>query len=260
MRVLQSVTLLAGMPRAGTAWLYELLNALVVLAGGEDARDIRRRYRLEKVLSAGNAVFAPKLPATAQVLWPYFRGHRYVLKTHISAEAYPRRVVSRRFFHLAVRQGWFLPLYIYRDPRDCILSAYEYGQRREPGVASGRFARMVPDIETGIAWMQRYIQINWRAWTQNYPGILILRYEDLLADYAAQTGRILRYLGIPPTYPGLAATLARFRPGQAAGTSAGMHLHKAQVGRFRAVFTAEQKQACLQAFGQELKEMGYAWE
>jgi len=45
------LTFSVGMPRAGSGWYYNLTHDLVTATGGEDARLIRRRYHLGRVLT-----------------------------------------------------------------------------------------------------------------------------------------------------------------------------------------------------------------
>ena len=43
-----------GMPRAGSGWYYNLTHDLMVAAGFQDGREIRKRYHLESILSEVN--------------------------------------------------------------------------------------------------------------------------------------------------------------------------------------------------------------
>lgn len=49
----------AGMPRAGSGWFYNIMHDLVVAMGGEDAREIRRRFLLQPILTEINCSFGP---------------------------------------------------------------------------------------------------------------------------------------------------------------------------------------------------------
>ena len=253
LKVRHSVLLLAGMPRAGTAWYYSLLNELWITTGAVDARQLRTRYHLERYMSSGNALVSMKLPNLMFGLWPYLRGHTYVIKTHTSPAAYPRRKLSHWFLDSAIRWGWVIPLYIYREPRDVILSAYEFGQR---GIKEGRpnaFSNQVQSIEMGIDWMQKQI-INWRSWT-SYAGVFVVRYEDLLSDYDQQVRRTLDYLHLDARSKQIQVILDKYRPGQT--PQMGTHFYKGVAGRFREKFTQEQNRLILDRYGTDIQEMGY---
>jgi len=247
------VVLLAGMPRAGTAWYYSLLNDLWLSAGATDARMLRTRFHLERFMSSGNALVSMKLPNLLFALWPYFRGHFYVIKTHTSPAAYPRRKVSQWFLRKAIRSGWVLPLYIFRDPRDVILSAYEFGRR---GTEEGRpnaFSRRVKSIEMGIDWMQEQL-VNWKSWT-TYPGVFVTRYEDLLADYDRQAVNTCHYLDLDHRSKPVEEIIEKYRPG--AKPQAGTHFYKGVAGRHRSQFNAKQNRLFLERYRNFISQMGY---
>ena len=43
-----------GMPRAGSGWHYNLVHDLMATTGCDEARDIRSKYGLEKILTEVN--------------------------------------------------------------------------------------------------------------------------------------------------------------------------------------------------------------
>ena len=48
------IVLSVGMPRAGSVWHYNLVRDLMETTGCADAYDIRKRYRLQKILTEVN--------------------------------------------------------------------------------------------------------------------------------------------------------------------------------------------------------------
>ena len=48
------IVLSVGMPRAGSGWHYNLIHDLMETTGCADARDIRERYRLQRILTEVN--------------------------------------------------------------------------------------------------------------------------------------------------------------------------------------------------------------
>ncbi len=234
------------MPRAGSGWHYNLVHDLVVAAGGQDARTIRRRFLLAPILTEVNcnigALTAKRLLPT---LLPAALGQRYVIKTHAGPKPLAGWLVQR---------GWLKPIYVYRDPRAAALSAYEYGRR---GLEAGRanaFSHLTT-IEEALDFMRLYVEI-WAAWRAR-PQTLVMRYEDLLGDYETETARLLAALRIAPDLPGVPATLEKYRPGQTRKEDRGMHFHKGQPERFRTALTAGQLARAAELFGPALLEMGY---
>ena len=48
------IVLSVGMPRAGSGWHYNLIHDLMKTAGAVDAREIRARFGLQKILTEVN--------------------------------------------------------------------------------------------------------------------------------------------------------------------------------------------------------------
>ncbi len=254
------VILLAGMPRAGTTWFFYLLTDLWKTAGGEDARDLRSAYHLERYMSRGSANIATVLPDMYKVLGPYRQGHTYVLKTHDSPAVHRKRLLSQIVMRRLIDRGIFKPLYIYRDPRDAILSAYEYGIRRKESGNPNMFSVKVQSIDMGINWMAVEPLVNMNYW-RNMPGIYVTSYEDLTANYFERTAKVIDYLGLDNDSEAVQAVIQKYRPGVRAGESpVGMHFYKGVAGRFNEVFSESQKTCCKERFGEVLEELGYPLE
>lgn len=240
------IILAVGMPRAGSGWHYNLMHALIVAAGGQDAREIRRRYRLGRILTEINCnIGALTSQRLIPVTIPALMGSTYVIKAH----AGPKQLALR-----LIQQGLLKPTYIYRDPRDALLSAYEYGQRKRNSGRSGPFADL-DSIETAIGFMCKYVKISesWLACEQS----LNMQYEDLLSNYDAEITRLLEFFGLDPENPVLLPIIAQYRPDQGSSEKKGTHFVKGKIGRYREKFTPEQQQLCLEAFGDYLERMGY---
>jgi hypothetical protein len=243
------------MPRAGTAWYFSLVNDLWMTVGGQDARDLRTRYHLERFVSRGNAQIDLTLPSLLLIAYPLMLGRTYVHKTHDSPAAHPWRPLSRWLTSCYLKRHWFTPLYIYRDPRDVILSAYEYGRWKAGKGHPNAFTDHVPSIEAGVEWIKLYIK-NWKWWT-NYPGIVATRYEDFIADYDHHLARVLEHLELDKDNTVRAIT-EKYRPGKP--PQPGTHFHKGVIGRFQEAFTPEQLQLCSEQLDPYIREMGYSPE
>ena len=230
-----------GMPRAGSGWHYNLIHDLTVAAGGQDARQIRERYRLTHLLTEVNCNLGTlAVPRLVPVLIPSLLGKTFAIKLH----AGPRPLAR-----LCIRLGLISPTYIYRDPRAALLSAYESGQR------GGSAFKHLQRFEDAVAFMRPYLHI-WEAWLA-VPQTLTVRYEDLLANYDAEIDRLLAHLRLSPSDPDLTAVIAQYRPGQSSSQDKGLHFHKGQPERFREIFTPAQLAAANQAFQPFLDKMGY---
>ena len=137
-----------GMPRAGSGWYYNLTHDLGVAAGYQDAREIRKRYHLQEILTEVNCNIGALTPHRLfLVLIPVLLGNTFVIKTHSG--------ISRTASSL-IQRGVIKPLYIFRDPRDASLSAFEYGERSRQDNRTGEFSKLMT-IENGIGFIRDYV-------------------------------------------------------------------------------------------------------
>ena len=242
------IVLSAGMPRAGSAWHYNLIHDLVVAGGGQDAHQVRARYHLQPLLTEVNCnIGVLKAYRLLPVLIPCLFGNTFAIKTH--ARPTP---ITQTF----IRRGWILPTYIYRDPRAALLSALEYGRRSRERGGSNAFASL-NSIGDSIEFMQEYVRI-WERWMACGEA-LHARYEDLLYDYEAETCRLLDFLGFEPISPEIRAVVDHYRPHQGQGQK-GTHFRYGQAERFREVLSDAELARCNRVFAPYLERMGYPAE
>ncbi len=236
----------AGMPRAGSGWYYNLTHDLLVAAGFQDTRDIRKRYHLGSILTEVNCnIGALTLRRLLLVLVPVVLGNKFIIKTHAGLT---------QFASLLVQRGVIVPLYIYRDPRDALLSAYEYGERARQNNRVGVFSELLT-FDAAIKFMQEYVDISesWLACNQ----AMHTRYEDLLLNYEAEVRRIVNFLEIDRDNSEIRKVITEYRPEGALPDQKGRHLMKGKIGRFREQFTPAQQLLCRDVFKQYLEKMGY---
>jgi hypothetical protein len=239
------IVLSVGMPRAGSGWHYNLIHDLMKTTGCTDARDIREGYHLQGILTDVNCnIGVLSLRRLALVTVPALAGRTFVIKAHAAPTAWSR---------LLSTMGLLRITYIYRDPRDAMLSAYEYGQRALEKGRPNAFSHL-SDFEKSLAFMDEYVHI-WEKW-QLEGGVLIARYEDLLRDYDAESARLMGFLKLDGSRQEVQEVIAGYRPDQAAGQQ-GLHFHKGKIGRFREVYSAEQQSVLADHFGTDLEKMGY---
>jgi hypothetical protein len=111
------IILSVGMPRAGSGWHYNLVHDLMKAAGSADAREIRERYGLQHILTEVNCnIGVLSARRLARVTPPALMGNTFVIKAHAGPTPASRLLQSL---------GLLRVMYIYRDPRDAMLSAYD---------------------------------------------------------------------------------------------------------------------------------------
>lgn len=239
------IVLSVGMPRAGSGWHYNLIHDLMKAAGATDVREVREKYRLQDVLTEVNCnigVLSPR--RLARVLVPALLGKTFVIKAHAGPTPASR---------LLQRLGFLRITYIYRDPRDAMLSAYEYGQRALQKGHPNAFSHLT-DLQKSLDFIRDYVRI-WEKWVDQ-PGVLVSRYEDLLTDYVREASRLTAFLKLDANRPEVQAVVAHYNPAAAEGQQ-GLHFYKGKIGRYRQAYTSEEQALLSQALAPTLKRMGY---
>jgi len=239
------IYLSVGMPRAGSGWHYNLIHDLMQTAGSVDARLIREKYRLQKILTEVNCnigvLSARRLGMTAL---PALMGKSFVIKAHAGPTPTSR---------LLQRLGLLRITYIYRDPRDAMLSAFDYGQRALQKGRPNAFSHLT-DFDKSLAFILDYVRI-WERWMKERD-VLIARYEDLLMDYDGEVARLLGFLRLDGSKLEVRQVIDSFRPEKGEGQQ-GLHFYKGKIGRFRDSYSAGQQAVLAQAMGAALQRMGY---
>ncbi len=237
------IILAVGMPRAGSGWHYNLVHDIVVAAGGQDARTIRRRFFLSPILTEVNCnIRALSAKRLLPVTVPSRLGNTFAIKTHSGPTPLALQFVAN---------GQMRVSYIYRDPRAALLSALEYSQRARAADRVNAFSKL-ETIDQAIDFMLGYLKI-WKQWMA-IKDIHSLRYEDLLANYDAEAARLARFLGADPQ-AAVKDAIEFYRSERSGGK--GWHFQHGVPERFREALTPDELTAANKAFQPYLVEMGY---
>jgi hypothetical protein len=239
------IILSVGMPRAGSGWHYNLIHDLMQATGCSDARDIRSRFHLETILTEVNCnIGVLSTRRLALVSIPALLGNTFVIKAHAGPTSASR---------LLSIVGVLLVTYIYRDPRDAMLSAFDFGERARIKGRPNAFSHLT-DFDKSLAFITDYIRI-WEMWMRE-KNVLIVRYEDLLTNYDAESKRLADYLGLKGDRAEVRTVIEHYRPELVEGRQ-GTHFYKGKIGRFRDAYTADQQKLLAERFGSFLPKMGY---
>jgi hypothetical protein len=239
------IVLSVGMPRAGSGWHYNLVHDLMKTTGCAEAREIREKYRLQNILTEVNCnigVLSARRLAMAAI--PALVGNTFVIKAHAGPSPASRLLQSLGLLHIT---------YIYRDPRDAMLSAYDYGQRALQKGRPNAFSHLT-DFQNSLGFIMEYVHI-WEKWTRE-KNVLIARYEDLLTDYDNESARLVKFLKLDGSSPEVRKVIESYRPGVVDGQQ-GLHFYKGKIGRFRESYSAEQQVILKEKLGAYLIRMGY---
>ncbi|MCX6057209.1 MAG: sulfotransferase domain-containing protein [Chloroflexi bacterium] len=238
------IVLSVGMPRAGSGWHYNLIHDLMKTTGCADARDIRERYRLQNILTEVNCnIGVLSARRLGMVALPGLI-NTFVIKAH-AAPTNTSRLLSAL--------GLLRITYIYRDPRDAMLSAYDFGQRALVKGRPNAFSHLA-DFEKSVDFMMEYVRI-WEKWVKE-KNVLIAQYEDLLMNYEDESAKLAGFLNLERSRPEVKAVIENYRPDSAEGQQ-GLHYYKGRIGRFRESYNEEQKMILKERLGAYLARMHY---
>jgi hypothetical protein len=242
------IVLSVGMPRAGSGWHYNLVHDLMKTTGSADTREIREKYNLQSILTEVNCnIGVLSARRLAMVTVPALMGNTFVVKAH-SGPTFSARLLQRL--------GLFRISYIYRDPRDALLSAYEYGQRALQKGRPNAFSHLT-DFQKSLDFILDYVRI-WEKWVKE-RNVLIARYEDLLMNYDDEVMRLVQFLKLNPNDLQVQMVIDTYRPGSAEGQQ-GLHFYKGKIGRFRQAYSPEEQAILNEKLGPYLVRMGYEIE
>ena len=250
------IVLSVGMPRAGSGWHYNLVDDLMKTTGCADAHEIRERYRLQDILTEVNCnIGVLSTRRLALVALPALIGNTFVIKAHSGPTSASR---------LLQRLGLLRITYIYRDPRDAMLSAYEYGQRALKKGHPNAFSHLT-DFQKSVDFIMEYVRI-WEKWMDE-RNVLISRYEDLLTNYEHEVERLVAFLRVDenklealstgkPQGQSIQTVIDEYRPAAAEGQQ-GHHFYKGKIGRFREVYGTDEQAILKEKLAPFLERMGY---
>jgi hypothetical protein len=129
---------------------------------------------------------------------------------HMRGIPSPRTIKSHSYFDPRYPRV----IYIVRDPRDVVLSYYDFSRKYRHIDDRYPLERYIRDFVTG-----HLISADWGTWGENVaswafargarPGFLLLRYEDMKARPEQELTRIAEFLGIDASPKLLQTTLER---------------------------------------------------
>lgn len=239
------IILSVGMPRAGSGWHYNLVHDLMKTTGCADAREIREKYHLQTILTEVNCnIGVLSARRLGMVAIPALMGNTFVIKAHAGPSSTSRLMQSLGLLRIT---------YIYRDPRDAMLSAFDYGQRALQKGRPNAFSHLT-DFKKSLDFIMEYVHI-WDKWMKE-KNVLIARYEDLLTNYDEEVARLVEFLQLNGSKPEVQQVTETYRPGAAEGQQ-GLHFYKGKIGRFRESYSAEQQAILREKLGPYLVRMGY---
>lgn len=241
------IVICGGMIKSGSAWYVEMANKLLVAAGYADARQIRERFSLGDIM-LGNECYVRQLSLGS--LFRLYRvkqaGHTFAVKTHAPLPLYLAPLLWLNTIKAT---------YIFRDPRDVVVSALDHGRKlRAEGIttnfgAYSTCADLLPLIDN--------YQRVWSKWDR-IGGVLRVRYEDLLADTPGELRRLARHLRLTLAERTIEQIVDRYRPERLNDRKKDdLHFNRGVIGRYKQALTAGQIAVLNERYAGWLQKMGY---
>jgi Sulfotransferase domain len=180
LKVYPDDTFVVSFPGSGNNWTLCLIANLLQLESRATLLDIERL-----------------IPATDGQTRKFFR-------------AMPRPRVIRH--HESFDPQYKKVIYMVRDPRDVIISAYNSALERTDLDRGDPFMSFVAEFVSGArsavgSWGENVA--SWVATRGNTPRFLLLRYEDMVSETTRELKRVAGFLGIPATTEHLAEAVNR---------------------------------------------------
>jgi hypothetical protein len=232
--------IVAGMQKAGSGWLFNLLNDLVIESGGLDAREARARFGLDAFVRHHNCNAGVLTSQKLERLLRASDGTRFAVKTHARPTSAVRQALARHDANA---------VYIFRDPRDVALSAYEHGGKlRGDGYRYWSFAKL-RTLELSIAWTAARPVPVARKWLQ-LPDVRHLTYGTLSADVSGVLASTSKHLGLDVDGAAIRRIAERYDARTAdEGTREFLHYNKAGSARYASQMTSRQRALCESLLG-----------
>lgn len=242
------IVISAGLQKAGTGLFFNLTNDMLAAAGNADIRELRETYKLDDILKHYNCNIEELSWQRLRKLLPlHTRGKRFVVKTHNRPTKWVKSLKA-----LKVVKATF----IYRDPRDVVLSALDHGRRiREEGL-DHTFA-VCTTVKNTIPRVKAWLNNSAMEWI-DLEGVLLFKYEDLVRDPVSQMKRVADFLKLDRGKIDFEGILARYdRDKLDSDMKDYLHYNIGSAGRFRTELSEEDLVTCTREFSPYLEKMGY---
>jgi len=235
------------MQKSGTAYIYNILNDLLINSGNADAREIKRKYGLEKQMRLyNNNVGLMKRKTLLKLILISLIERAFVVKTHRG---------PTRLLNFLSKFGLIKTIYIYRDPRDVLLSAIDHGKRIIARGDDHTFAQMV-DFYTALRNVKKWTGI-WQIYNKDAT-VLCIKYEDLRLRPFQVLNKIMGYLNIHVNRNKVEEILFMYNKENKNANMRGLHYNKAKINRHKAEFSEKQMIEFSNELGDEITAMGYS--
>lgn len=240
------LVLSVGMQKSGSAYLYNIINDLLAASGKADARTIKAKYGLDNMLKWHNNNLVQHNPYHLfKLIRISLAEGSFAVKSHNG----PTRTLK-----FLTRLGLVKLIYVYRDPRDVLVSAIDHGKKILAEGQNHTFAQMV-DFDKALKRVHNWIGI-WEEYSK-MKRVLRVKYEDLMMNPTAIVDRIVSYLNLSVNAQLIERILWTYNKENKEADMTGLHFNKGMIGRHRAELTTSQLRMINETLGKKIAAMGY---
>ncbi len=236
----------AGMQKSGSAYIYNLINDILIISGGKDTREIKEKYKLNKLMKWHNnnigRLYFWRLIKLVRIS---SKEGQYVVKTHKGPTL---------FHNLLLKGGFLKTIYIYRDPRDILLSVQDYGKKIIESGSHHTFAELV-DFDDAFRAIKKWLKV-YKLYKQS-KGVLLIRYEDLLNEPKLTMEKISHFLNVGISEENIERILIKYDRKNPNANKKGLHFNKAITNRYISELTPRQIERFKLEMGDIIEDMGY---
>lgn len=237
----------AGMPKSGSGYVYNLLNEMLIASGCADARKIKQDFHLENIMRGHNNNIGRLAWNKLMKLWLIsVKTGPFCVKTHAAPEPWIQQVI---------KSGMIQMMYIYRDPRDVVLSVMDHGRKLLGEGKKHTFAQMA-DFDSAFSRLPNWFNI-WSIYHE-LPGTINVKYEGLLQEPLKALRNIADFFKLRVDEQRLKEILWKYSRFNPAGERKGLHYNKGKAFRYIREMSSEQKKQFIDQYGTILTEMGYS--
>ena len=209
------------MQKSGSAYIYNIINELLIRSGNKSAREIKEKYKLENLMQwHNNNIGELSFIKIIKLLIISIKENKFVVKTHDTPSD---------FHNILLKMGLIKTIYIYRDPRDVLLSAQDHGRKILKNGESHTFAKMInfddafKSVKSWTNIYKSYKKVN---------GILTVSYEELLSDPLTVLNNICDYLKITVSENEIQNILKKYDRKNPNADMRGMHFNTGVIKRY----------------------------
>ncbi|MEM7186043.1 MAG: sulfotransferase domain-containing protein [Bacteroidota bacterium] len=240
------VVVSSGMQKSGSAYIYNVINDLLIGSGKADARAVKEKYQLANMRWHNNNLFKMDWKSLWHLVKISKKENTFAVKTHSEPTS---------ALNLFSKMGWVKIVYIYRDPRDVLLSAIDHGKKILAQGEDHTFAQMVEfddALKNVKDWVDIYMQY------QKNSKVLSIKYEDLMQQPQETVRRVCTHLGIKASDEAISEVLFKYNKDNPKAQMKALHFNKAKINRYTEDLSEEKQRIFKEELGNEIKTMGYS--